>query len=510
MALPPLRPLKLQSRADWTNTSSELCIVVADETDFESGKIKATALQGIDAALGGVVAELAQLKDFEGKWLQSANTLPRESSAAKRVFLVGGGKKNDQLLARARQLGVRIGEELSKSKATQVVVVGSSRLFTEISLAQQMAIGVKLGHYKYPSFNPTEEQKKEMENPVQVSFAHGGLEEAFAKATVLAGFIESCRLLQDGPPNIVNPKYVAENMVEKAKALGLKTEVLGAQALRQKGFNAMMAVAGGSANEPQLVVMEYTPEKYEKTIAFVGKGLTMDTGGYSIKPANSMVGMKYDMSGAAITLNAIQAIAQLKLPVRVIAVGALAENMIDAHAYRVGDVIKTLSGKTIEVMNTDAEGRIVLSDALYHTATEYKPDAIFEYSTLTGAMVVSLGHVGAGLFAFNDDKIASIVETASQNVGEKVWQLPTWEEYGDDIKGQLADFNNVQNTAGSAGSATAAQFLKEFVDGKPFAHIDIAGVADNCQAIGHPKKISSGFGVQLSVEIARLYSAAKV
>jgi leucyl aminopeptidase len=160
-------------------------------------------------------------------------------------------------------------------------------------------------------------------------------------------------------------------------------------------------------------------------------------------------------------------------------------------------------------MNTDAEGRIVLADALYYTSTTFKPDYIFEYSTLTGAMVISLGHVGAGVFPFNDDGIGSIVAQASETTGERAWLLPTWEEYGDDVKGTLADLNNVQNTAGSAGSATAAQFLKEFVDGRPFAHIDIAGVADNNQAIGYPRKISSGYGIQLSVEIARLVAQGR-
>jgi len=512
MALPKLKPVAFESRSDWSAAGADLCVLLADEGEFDGGKITSKALVGLDADLGGVVGELAAIKEFEGKWLQVATSLSGDKAIARRVLVIGGGKKTDQLPARARQIGVRIGEELAKLKGPKVVISGTSRFFTNADLAAQVAMGVRLGIYKYPSMNPTDDARKELETELRVVFAHANGAagaEALTRAGVLADKIDACRLLQDGPPNIVNPKYVAENMAARAQAAGLKVEVHGAQKLRQMGFNAMMAVGGGSANEPQLVVMEYAPEGARKTIAFVGKGLTMDTGGYSIKPAASMVGMKYDMSGSAITLSSILAIAELKLPVRVIAIGALAENMIDAHAYRVGDVLKTLSGKTIEIMNTDAEGRVVLSDALHYTATTFQPDYIFEFSTLTGAMVVSLGHVGAGVFPFHSDVIGSIVQKAGEAVGEKVWVLPTWEEYGDDVKGTMADLNNVQNTAGAAGSATAAQFLKEFVDGKPFAHIDIAGVADGNQAIGYPRKISSGYGVQLSVEIARLVSEEK-
>jgi leucyl aminopeptidase len=506
MSLPKLKLVTLEQRSTWSDAQADLCVIVADETDFVDGKPTSPILAKLDADVGLVVSELAALKDFEGKWLQVAFTLCPQKNLARRVLLIGAGKKTDVAPARARQIGVKLGEEIARLKVAKVVVNGSSRLFTDPELFAQVALGVRMGIYKYPSLNPTDETKKDLETVANVAFVHTGAAQALGKINVLAESIDTCRLLQDGPPNIVNPKYVADTMSERAKAAGLKVEVFGAAKLRQMGLNAMMAVGGGSANEPQLVVFEYSPEKYTKTIAFVGKGLTMDTGGYSLKPAGSMVGMKYDMSGSAITLSSMLAIAALKLPVRVIGVGALAENMVDAHAYRVGDVLKTLSGKTIEIMNTDAEGRVVLADALYYTATTFNPNYIFEYSTLTGAMVVSLGHVAAGVFAFHHDGIGAIVEKASQNTGERVWSLPTWEEYGDDVKGVMADLNNVQNTAGSAGSATAAQFLKEFVDGKPYAHIDIAGVSDANQAIGYPRKISSGFGVQLSVEIARLVS----
>ena len=478
----------------------------------------------IDAFLDGAITAFAQSEEFQGKWLQTAETLLKGHQAGKKLLLIGAGKKTDQPPARARQLGLKIAEKLSGSKAKKIAVAGVSRYVLQGTLVAQIFLGVKLGFYKYPSLNPKEEQLRELETPLELSFVATAAGKDLAAMELVARHIENARLLQDGPPNIVTPKFVSESIEAQLKAAqsskdkqastpgfeNIKCEIFGAQKLRQMGFNAMMAVAGGSANEPQLIALDYTPKQYEHTIAFVGKGLTMDTGGYSLKPANSMVGMKYDMCGSAVVLQSLFAIAALQLPIRVVAVGAMVENMVDAHAYRVGDILKTLSGKTIEVLNTDAEGRIVLSDALYYTATQFKPDCIFEYSTLTGAMVVSLGHVAAGVFAFNHPEIGNLVEAAAKEVGEKVWQLPTWEEYGEDVKGTFADVNNIQNTAGAAGSPTSAMFLSEFVDNKPFVHIDIAGVANASQALGYPKKISSGFGIQLNVELAKAISKGSI
>jgi leucyl aminopeptidase len=505
MPLPKIKPVQLQANTTWKTANAEICAVVVDESSIKDGKLEDARLKEIDADLGGAIAELVALGEFKGSWQQSVISLTPAKGLAKMVLLVGAGTLKDQLPARARQVGLKICEQLLKTEAHKVCVLGSSILFNAKETQQQILIGLRQGAFKYPSMNPKPEAAEKVLRPIEVNLIGSLSTEELKKVNALNVAMEDCRLLQDGPPNVVTPKYVSEFVVEKAEKYGVKVEVMGAQKLRSMGFNALMAVAGGSANEPQLIVCDYTPAKYEKTIAFVGKGLTMDTGGYSLKPAGSQVGMKYDMSGSAVVLNSIMAIAELKLPVRVIAVGAMVENMVDAHAYRVGDVIKSLSGKTIEIFNTDAEGRVVLSDALYYTATTFKPDCIVEYSTLTGAMLVSLGHVGAGVFPFNNDKLAGIVQQASDKTGEKIWVLPTWEEYGDDVKGTMADVNNVQTTAGSAGSATAAQFLNEFVEGKPYIHIDIAGVADANQSIGYPRKTGSGYGIQLSVELAKMF-----
>jgi leucyl aminopeptidase len=507
--LPPVKPVNVTAANAFANQSADVVVVVLDETDLEQGKIKSTELQNIDSQLGGAVSALVALKDFEGKWLSTAVTLCPVNTVAKRVVLVGGGKKTEEKPARARQLGLKIAEETARFKAGKVTLCGTSTFMSTGELVAQMTLGLRMGSYKYPNSNLSAEARKELETPVEFKFAglQSNVDAHLKQATIVADSIETCRLLQDAPPNVATPAYVASVMSEKARAAGLSVQVYGGEKLRQMGFGAMMAVAGGSANDAQFVVFEYAPTNAKKSVAFVGKGLTMDTGGYSIKtPSTHQVGMKYDMSGAAVTLNAVVAIAKLQLPIRVFGVAALCENMIDAHAYRVGDVLTTYNGKTIEVLNTDAEGRIVLSDALAYTAKDLKVDTIIEYSTLTGAMISALGHLGAGIFAFNSETLEKTVVNAAQQVGERVWPMPTWEEIGEDVKGTIADVANIGATAGAAGSSVGAMFLKEFVENKPYCHVDIAGVANGNMAVGFPRKISSGYGVQLSIEIARALS----
>lgn len=507
-SLPFIKSIHVSHTLTMPQTSTDLAVVFVDENHITKLQLVQNVADTLDKHFGDSVSSLVALGDFEGKWLQSSVTLCSTQNVAKRVVLVGAGKKNDRKPARARQLGLKAAELSLSFKARHVVVFAASNLLESNDQWVQTRLGFGMGVYKYPNSNMTTEAKQELETPVSVTFVNSlpGCAEALKQADILHHSIQTCRLLQDGPPNIVNPKYVSEHISAEAKKQGLNVNVFGAQKLREMGFGAMMAVAGGSANEPQLVVVEYKPERYTKTIAFVGKGLTMDTGGYSLKsPSTFQEGMKYDMSGAAVALTSILAIAKLKLPIHVYAVGALCENMVDAHAYRVGDVLTSYSGKTIEVIDTDAEGRIVLSDALHYAAKDLKADHIVEYSTLTGAIIIALGHVSAGLFAFNPE-LEKIVTESAEQTGERVFSMPVWEEVTDDVKGTISDVCNMGATRRSAGSMAAAAFLNEFVNNVPYAHIDIAGVADNNQAIGYPRKMGTAFGVQLSVEIAKKMS----
>jgi leucyl aminopeptidase len=508
MSLPPLKPLNIRHSQSAENLNADLAFIIIDEVEIENKTLKSDLLHKLDSKFGGTLAQLVSFGDFEGKWLQTSTSISAISNTAKRIVLLGAGKKNNYDCARARHLGIKCAEIALNFKVETATLFSSSKLLSNKEFIAQCAIGFSMGLYKFSNSNLTPEALQEIEKPLSLTFINSipSCSESLNDVKFLEDSINICRLLQDSPPNICTPKFVANHISNLTKNLGIKTEIWGAQTLREKGFNAMLAVAGGSAHEPQFVTLEYTPTHYKKSIAFVGKGLTMDTGGYSIKtPSTSQEGMKYDMSGAAVVLSAILAIAKLKLPVRVFAIGALCENMIDAHSYRVGDILTSYSGKTIEILNTDAEGRVVLSDALHYAAKDLKPDYIVEFSTLTGAMVTTFGHIGAGVFAF-DKELEKIIMTSSEATGERAYPLPVWEEVAEDTKGQIADLTNLGKTRGAAGSMIGAAFLNEFVNDIPFAHIDIAGVANDNQAIGYTRKAGSGYGVQLVTHIAKTLS----
>lgn len=508
MHLPKIKKIKLHHKTNISNSNSDLIIIFVDEDEIENGKIKSDRIKQLDLEFDNTIQSIVASEQFEGKWMKSSSSLLFQSKLFKRIALIGTGKKRDFIQARTRQLGIKCAEICQTLKANYATVLPSLNIQENKELLLHCSIGMSMGVYKYPTPNITQKEQTELDTPLEITLISPDIStpETLKECENLAYSINVCRLLQDGPPNVVTPKYVSAHFLEEAKELGLKIEIFGAQKLTELGFHAMLAVAGGSAQEPQFVCIEYKPKNFQKTIAFVGKGLTMDTGGYSIKnPSTNQEGMKYDMSGAAVTLSSILAIAKQKLPVHVYAIGALCENMIDSLSYRVGDVITSYSGKSIEVLNTDAEGRVVLADALFYAAHNLKPNCIVEYSTLTGAMVVTLGHIGAGVFT-NNKEMQNLVQSCSECSGERTHPFPIWEEVADDIKGTISDLTNIGNTRGAAGSMAAAAFLNEFVEDVPYAHIDIAGVADKNQSIGYAKKGGSGYGVLLSYEIAKKLS----
>jgi leucyl aminopeptidase len=300
---------------------------------------------------------------------------------------------------------------------------------------------------------------------------------------------------------------MAHQAMELGQRAGLKVKVWEKQQLIEEGFGGILAVGGGSANDPRFIVMEYGEAagdhaEGKPTICLVGKGLTFDSGGLSLKPADAMETMKSDMGGAAAVFGALQAVAELKLPLHVVGLVSSAENMPSATAYRPGDVIKTLSGKTVEVLNTDAEGRIILADALFY-AQRYNPAAIIELSTLTGAVIIALGAHATGMMG-TDQALMDKITQAGEASGERVWPLPLWDEYHDMIKSEIADIKNIGGRA--AGSITAGAFLAAFVGDYPFVHLDIAGTA----WVDRPAKPyethgGTGVGVRLLAEYLRHY-----
>lgn len=406
------------------------------------------------------------------------------------LLLVGLGPARDvtgEDLRRAAAIAVNAAAELG---ARELVLAPCGSLRPTDERLQALGEGAVLAGYRYSEKPPETTPPAE----VRVVADGRGARRALAVAQALGEATNLVRHLGDLPGNRCPPRHLAETARRVARRGGLRCKVHGRQALERLGMGGLLAVNRGSAEEPFLVELEYAPARPRATLCVVGKGLTFDSGGISIKPAEKMEEMKYDMCGAAAVIGLMQALSVLRpRGVRVLGIFATTENMPGPAAYKPGDVVVTASGKTIEVVNTDAEGRVVLADALHH-ATRFKPDAIVDLATLTGAMVVALGNEAAGLFC-KDDALAERLLAASRRTGERVWRMPTYEDYAERIKSRWAD---VKNSSGrEAGSCTAAQFLFHFSGGLPHAHLDIAGTAWDSRRRDWHVDGGTGFGVRL-------------
>ena len=322
---------------------------------------------------------------------------------------------------------------------------------------------------------------------------------AWERGKAVAEGVFLTRDLVSEPPNVLTPAEMAKRC-EKLAELGLKVEVLGPKELQKLGFGAMLGVSQGSVNEPRMVVMHWNGagggkgKDKEKPVVFVGKGVTFDTGGISIKPAGGMEDMKWDMAGAGTVVGLMATLAGRKAKVDAIGLVGLVENMPSGSAQRPGDVVKSYSGQTIEVINTDAEGRLVLCDVLYYAQEKYDPKFMVDLATLTGAIIIGLGHEHAGLFS-NDDTLSQRLHEAGKATGEKVWRMPLDDAYDKQLRSEIADMKNIGGR--NAGSITAAQFLQRFVNNVPWAHLDVAGTAMDAPRNAINQSWGSGWGVRL-------------
>jgi leucyl aminopeptidase len=333
----------------------------------------------------------------------------------------------------------------------------------------------------------------------------GGVDSAAVKrGDVLGEAVNLTRRLVNEPPSEIYPESFASQAASVAEACGMAIEVWDQARLEAERCGSLLAVARGSSREPRLVILKYSGgPNGSPPLALVGKGVTFDSGGLSIKPTDGMKTMKCDMAGAATVLGAMQAIARLKLPVNVIGLCGLVENMLSGSSYKLGDVLRARSGKTIEVLNTDAEGRLVLADVL-DVALQHQPAKIIDLATLTGACVVALGNDVAGLMT-NSQEWANAVKSAADAAGESLWQLPMFPEYGEQIRSEVADIKNVGDGRWG-GAITAAKFLEEFVGSKPWVHLDIAGPAFLESSKSWLEAGGSGFGVRTLIEVAKRFA----
>lgn len=461
-----------------------------------------------DAGIRRAVEGLLKSGRLRGK-LNETFLLPLDS---RWIILVGAGKSQELNLDRVRQ---------AAASATRRAITSGIESFarglvqvpgaTPDQVAQAVTEGTLLGSYRYEELKevPAEERRqlKAVTMVVGLSRDVAAAKAGVRRGQVIAEAVCWARDLVNRPANRLTPKAMAEEAKAASKRFGFKVKVLGPTEMRRLKINAVLAVAQGSVQPPQFIIAEYRGpgSQGKQPIVFAGKGITFDSGGLSLKQPDKMHWMKYDMSGGAAVLGTLRAIAALKLPVSVIGLVPATENLPSGSAQKPGDVIRTYTGKTVEVENTDAEGRLVLADALGY-AQRFRPRAIVDLATLTGACIVALGHHAIGLMG-NDAGLIEQVKSAANRSGERVWELPLWPEYGEQIKSDVADLKNVG--ANGAGTITAGYFLKEFAGKGPWVHLDIAGLAWSENEKGYLPKGATGVGIRLLVELVQHWGRSR-
>jgi leucyl aminopeptidase len=470
------------------------------------------ATKAVDDALDGAIRHLIEGGDYNGTAGQVAVLYPRGAIPARRVIVVGLGPR-DQFDAdpadgvrRTAAHAIKKARDLKANRVASILHgAGAGGLSIE-EAAQATAEGSLLALYDYRGQKTGEPQKPEPKSLELMVFdprdgpaAQRGVDAAQAIATG----VTLTRDLVNLPPNICTPTHMADTARTVAKEVGLSVEVLGKKQMASLNMGALLAVAQGSDTPPQFIILEHNGDRADEldSIVLVGKGVTFDTGGYSLKTKEGMSKMKADMAGAAAVIGAMRAIGQLNVPLHVVGLAPASDNMIGSHAYRPQEVYTASNGVTIEINSTDAEGRMLLADALVY-ARRFAPAAVVDVATLTGACVVALGKgIAAGLFS-TDDTLRDTLMAASKATGEKLWPLPLFPEYEKDLESQTADIRNSGERVGGVGSS--ATFLKHFVDYPAWAHVDMAGLASDAKENPYiPAKSATGFGVRLLTEFVR-------
>jgi leucyl aminopeptidase len=473
---------------------------------FEGVTSPGGATGAVDQALNGAIGEVIASGDFTGEAGEISVLYPRGALPAKRVLVVGLGKSSEFDLngvRKAAAVAIKRARKLNaRSVATIVHGAGIAGLPIAES-AQATAEGSLLALYRFDADKQKPAGEKEIDSLTIVEFTQGKIPEietGIGRARAIAAGVYLARDLVNMPANVATPTKMAEAAAEIAAAHGLEITAGGRAWAAERNMGAFLAVAKGAGEPPKFIVLEHNADRNDlDTIVLVGKGITFDTGGISLKPVQGLGSMKADMAGAAAVLGAMKAVGMLNLPLRVIGITPCTENMPDADAYRPADVIKASNGKTIEIISTDAEGRMVLADGLVHAA-RYEPNAVVDLATLTGACVVALGKgIAAGLFS-NDDELRDKLVDAATTTRERLWPLPLWEEYREAIKSNVADMKNSGGRTG--GVATSAIFLEEFTD-YPWAHIDMASMNLSEKSTEFVPAGGTGYGVRLLIEFLR-------
>ncbi len=468
---------------------------------------RSTLLQELDEALAGKVSRAFETKEFGGKAEQILE-LDGGSLPAERIVLVGLGSDRGGGADLLRRAAGSVSALLRQRKVRSFVCDLPAAELDGVDARSRVAAvieGVALSGYRYDRY--LTKDRDALPTPIaELKLFAGGaaklsdLEAAATEALILSEAVCFARDLVNAPGNLKSPAYLADQAEFMAEETGLECRILEEAELERRGFGAMLGVAQGSARGPRLIVLEHRGGTLgDKPVALVGKGVVFDAGGISLKPGEKMDEMKMDMAGGAAVMGALMAAARLKLPVNLVGIVPAVENLPSGTAYRPGDILTSLSGKTIEVLNTDAEGRLILADALTY-AREFEPALVVDVATLTGACLVALGQHASAVLG-NEDSLIQQLLTAGERSGEKLWQLPLWPEYRKQLKSDFADIKNIGGRYG--GTITAAAFLQEFAEGLNWAHLDIAGTAWEDSGRPCAPKGGTGFGVRLLVDFLR-------
>jgi len=480
----------------------------------KDGKLTPPA-KALDEKTGGAIRQVLRTSRFKGNSGQSAVLLAPRGTRLERIVLLGIGDPKSLSPNDLETIGGTAFNAVANSGSKQAKIIidadglGAKHKISRGAAQAHVAVGARLASYRFDKYHTKlkDEDKPSLEEMVVGARSAAAARDAFEKLDAVAGGVFMTRDLVSEPPNILYPATLAERCQELAK-LGVKVEVLGENQMKKMGMGALLGVGQGSERESRLVVMQWNgASAKDKPVAFIGKGVTFDTGGISIKPAAGMEDMKWDMGGSAAVIGAMAALAGRNAKVNAVGVVGLVENMPDGNAQRPGDVVTSMSGQTIEVLNTDAEGRLVLCDALWYTQDRFKPQFMVNLATLTGAVIIALGDEYAGMFS-NNDRLCANLSEAGEAVNEKLWRFPLHANYDKKLKSEIADMRNIGNARG-AGSITAAQFLQRFVNDVPWAHLDIAGVAWSGTGKPTAPKGGTGYGVRLLDELVRRFYESK-
>ncbi len=471
---------------------------------FESPEALAGPIQNVDLKWKGFISTLMKQGDFKGELFECRLYYTQDALPAKRVVLMGLGKRSEFDLETWRGAASKAGQFIRNSGIKQFAFpIKKFDGLSEEELAESFVIGLLLGVYQFNEFKTLEREKiREIEELILLGDKNEEMKsigDGLRAGQIISEAVYLARDLVNGPSNQVTPSVLAEKAQQIAKNHSMEIQVMEVSQAEAMGMGAFAAVAKGSQEPGKFIILEYNKGKEWDTIALVGKGITFDSGGISIKPSENMDRMKDDMSGAAAVLATMEAASKLQLPLHLVGLMPATENLPSGKAYKPGDILKTLSGQTVEVISTDAEGRLILSDALAYSL-RYQPKAIIDLATLTGACVIALGDYTIGLFG-NDELLLKRIEEASVKTREKVWRMPLWDEYFEYLKSDVADFKNVGTRA--AGAIIGGIFLSKFVEKTPWVHLDIAGPASIEKERPYVPRGGTGVGVRLLLQLFR-------